>query len=1025
MKAPPTVVLRLPPSEEVERESEHPEVAQPDHSADEPSKPAAVPALAAPEVAGAEAAAAEPEPDAGAGKPVEAVEAAKLETLGAALEQAVPAAEPESEAQLDGLRLPVDSNGSGSLYRCAVCGECVFESHLDHHMQICPMPAAHEGSASDAAEGAAAAADESGARQPRDSDANSQSAHGKMFAKRNKLLEELRRKEEEECTFAPKINPRGSPRTCLRSDGHDKWNQRWELQMRNERLKQVEALAYADVTLRPKISRFAQAWSARQCENSGDEKQLLSVFERLYEVSHQGRRTSATEDAGLDPIGNFGRSVEGDTAGGTASPARRRPHPCEVLYQDASERQERLRAKQEQAALQSGAEAGERKSAVLERSRRYYWQMLERQVRTAFEAAACGETTLPFASLEDFLINFGCLRARRHNMSQQAPSAGSHIVQRTYNDAPMSPGRSDDEDVRNRLCAALWRRLDPTGAGRLDLLTVTVFFHVLMGAVDDSHRARAFGNTSVMEESELTQETHGLGGVMEESELTQERSPPTTPIKAAWGDFPTTSPSPAGAEGRSPEDLQAASPTTPSDKREGGAADGINGRIAELLQRFDPIRLRAEFPTLATDRLYNQAMQEDKAAACAEKLDEHAPEIDAQSRAMAAKVVERQIGESGKPLTSHVDLLLWRGKQVEAKKEEMRALAKNDEVHGCTFRPKTLQKSGEMQAEIAAAPRPTTRAEALYSRAAVMKERREVMAAENSRARSDAEAAQCTFRPDTAKSGRSYKSSQESAKPLPRGYNETLERLRAGSEMGMVKRQFLNDRMARVTPCAGVGAKSAAGGSGGRLPSPRAATSPDTRLGARRQSPPKSACGPGPATAASRPQAQPRGTRGSPGPSPSRGGPAAPRSPRAPPPAASSATTLRKSAICEHTAHKVEEPANCPEATGLAERLAANNAAANGFAESNGDKAQMDASKVVNDDDAGEDGLPPVLIFVDVNIVPDKAPERIALREGQSVNEVATEFAARHMLSPVMAQRLCAMLQEVLQRQEQQLLQES
>jgi len=71
-----------------------------------------------------------------------------------------------------------------------------------------------------------------------------------------------------------------------------------------------------------------------------------------------------------------------------------------------------------------------------------------------------------------------------------------------------------------------------------------------------------------------------------------------------------------------------------------------------------------------------------------------------------------------------------------------------------------------------------------------------------------------------------------------------------------------------------------------------------------------------------------------------------------------------------------------------------------------------------------EDGMPAPLLYVDVNIAPGQPPERIVLREGQSVNDVANEFAARHALEPHLAERLHALLKEVLQRQEQHLLQQ-
>merc|ERR1712100_697053 len=62
---------------------------------------------------------------------------------------------------------------------------------------------------------------------------------------------------------------------------------------------------------------------------------------------------------------------------------------------------------------------------------------------------------------------------------------------------------------------------------------------------------------------------------------------------------------------------------------------------------------------------------------------------------------------------------------------------------------------------------------------------------------------------------------------------------------------------------------------------------------------------------------------------------------------------------------------------------------------------------------------PPPLLFVDVNIAPGQPPERIVVHEGQSITEVAADFAAKHVLTPVLAQRLHALLREVLARQEQ------
>jgi len=65
-----------------------------------------------------------------------------------------------------------------------------------------------------------------------------------------------------------------------------------------------------------------------------------------------------------------------------------------------------------------------------------------------------------------------------------------------------------------------------------------------------------------------------------------------------------------------------------------------------------------------------------------------------------------------------------------------------------------------------------------------------------------------------------------------------------------------------------------------------------------------------------------------------------------------------------------------------------------------------------------EESQPPPLLYVDVNIAPGQPPERIVLREGQSVTEVAADFAAKHVLTPALAQRLHGLLKEVLQKQE-------
>ncbi|CAL1149704.1 unnamed protein product [Cladocopium goreaui] len=66
-----------------------------------------------------------------------------------------------------------------------------------------------------------------------------------------------------------------------------------------------------------------------------------------------------------------------------------------------------------------------------------------------------------------------------------------------------------------------------------------------------------------------------------------------------------------------------------------------------------------------------------------------------------------------------------------------------------------------------------------------------------------------------------------------------------------------------------------------------------------------------------------------------------------------------------------------------------------------------------------EEDKQPVL-YVDVNVTPGQAPERIVLFQGQNISEVAAEFSAKHVLSPAMAQKLHGLLREVVLKQELQ-----
>jgi len=164
-------------------------------------------------------------------------------------------------------------------------------------------------------------------------------------------------------------------------------------------------------------------------------------------------------------------------------------------------------------------------------------------------------------------------------------------------------------------------------------------------------------------------------------------------------------------------------------------------------------------------------------------------------------------GDSDRANVTHVESLLIRQNQVEAKREERRVQAKQEEVSGCTFQPRCSPRRGNMENE---GTRGANRTEALYARAFIDKERREARAQESARARSDAEVKGCTFRPNTAKSGRSYHRAQDGAAPIPKGFYETRERLRAAGEAERLKRQQREERMARIGPVGSIGGGAAA-----------------------------------------------------------------------------------------------------------------------------------------------------------------------------------------------------------------------
>lgn len=918
--------------------------------------------------------------------------------LAAALEPAMPCAQPQE-----------------TLYKCAICGDFVYESQLEHHVSVCPDP--HESSpqpgvgelsgtpgsprhaqedsmpsddmlADVIQEDVASEATQRMWKQWKQ-DSTLAAHHDAMVQrsthKRNQLLDERRRKEEEECTFQPKTLPRGSPRTYSRPDttGEGKWIQRWDERMRNQRLRQVEAQHYAELTLNPKISPYAQAFGRKQAEEDIKSGQAPeSVFERLYQaaLAREERKMIAVQerDVSIDGLGDNLHSSR-------QSPSRRVP-TSELLYSDALDRRERLRIMAEQLQLRQD-EVSKEKRAVLNRSRRYYWQMLERQVKSSFDKASNNQPVLLQASLEEFLVDFKCMRLRK-NTALEPDSEASQLL------------------------AALWRHLDPNKAGYTDLLAMTVFFHVLMGAVDEAAQGAAARSPSSPSEDGVSPAIVSPDRVMSPRQGGEGNLQPINEDSEANGD--------ASLLG------QGLVATDPDDE---------GRRIVELLLRFDPSKLRAEFQPLYSHRIHYQSQQEKKPPP---KEDEtmaanQNPNIDSQSRAMAAKLMQRQRGESGKE--THADILLWRHSQVEAKKEERRVQRKKQEVSGCTFRPKCIKNRVQETSVEVVTPAGATRAEVLYARGLAEQERKAAKALECQKARDGAEIRDCTFQPNVRKSLKSYHRSHEAQSFVPRGFYESRQRLRAANEARERTVHQREDRMAKIVPVT-PSAMAMLGPSGG-MPAPE---SPGMHLGGvngslhsvlptvaedpvpsnrRRATSPKSAWG----TTGSRMRQRSAGQPGRASPRTSGGQPFVPpeRSTSQPPlssmPSGAEDTTASCASVSSSAAPQTPaDLAAAALAPATSEPLAQGAPPVPVSATSEGPPPGLAAPQEAPD---AEDSESPPLLYVDVNIAPGQPPERIILREGQNVNEVAAEFAAKHVLTPVLAQRLHSLLREVVHRQEQ------
>lgn len=996
--------------------------------------------------------------------------------------------EPEQPAETTGAMRTMPL-GTGALYKCAVCGELVYENQLNFHVDICPDPRDEggpetiaEGEEESETEGADEVAPLSTTPPNFEASVTKEKPHNdelsnavaepsprkiipssrekendfaqrhatqtqKAQARRNQIIEELKRKEGAECTFQPKILPRGTAKTCTRatevSEGA-KWSQRCEQKLRTERRKEIEQRAYADLTLKPKISRYAQEWSLKQQECLPVGQQPLSVFERLYQAALHAREVRSSQQnmdgallgsLGVSQIDQISEVVQSAASTPNKSPQQRRE---DLLYNDAFARVDRRKILAE-SIHQNSEEAMRDKRQVLDRSRRLYWQMLERQIKVAFDGVRGDDENLKIEALDDFLIRFGCMKPKAERAHTTKPS---RFVQSSERERAIQA--ADEEFLRVK--SSLWKHLDPEMKGHVDILTLTVFFHVLMGAVDEADKNHA-------SQSSRPNTCLQFGG--SDGDPSFEGTPPRTseilpgsPDSVTFSVGETSSGQPEGEPSsiNSPihtparsgsgsgnmlaaifeEDSHLANEAASRRAMHLDNSVEDSAELLDLLTRFDSTQIRSEFKQLCLNRLHYQSQVQQSTQIEPRFEEVSAPEILARSRAYAEKLIEREkveAIEAGGNLSTHADLLHWRHTQAEARKEERRAQARDMEVTGCTFRPKVMPRPPDMAVE--APPRGSSRNEHLYSKARVFKERKEQRAKEESLARSENEIRGCTFRPDTGRSERSYNRTNEGAAPVPRGFYETRQRLRAANELQTQKRQQKEDRMSKIKQLGQVDLSKTASPQNSGLTtqstlsdlSPRGAPLPPVAEDSRLQERPLSSRGGtsmrSPRTEfTSRPSGRVLGERSrmaSPGNRVKSISPRGDSSQRA-----SSGSAHRKPAGAS------PEPAP-REAWG--DGVGSNRS--EGGNKADAPLAQFGSSEgAPKDKNTGasldDDGLPPPLLYVDVNISPSKPPERIVLREGQSVAEVTADFAAKHALNSNLAQRLYALLTEVAsQRQEQ------
>jgi len=516
------------------------------------------------------------------------------------------------------------------------------------------------------------------------------------------------------------------------------------------------------------------------------------------------------------------------------------------------------------------------------------------------------------------------------------------------------------------------------------------------------------------------------------SQTSQPTSPPAAetgaaPADAGGGFAPLTSSVVASMEVPSPSvpesPIPAPTPIPPSSSA--SAAPGPRRPVQDcclldLMARFDAHRLRSEFQTLYVARMHHQHEQQRKAQPLPPEPQVFPPELDSHSRALAKRLMEREkeAAAAAHPMNSHADRMKWRYSQTEAKKKEGKLRAAQEEISSCTFRPKTAPCPRDIKTEIT--PSGESRATMLYKRGIAERDRVKSRIEEVQKEKQKAEIKDCTFRPNTARSGKSYQNVQRKEEAtargltsvqMPRGFQEVRQRLRAANEVRGLQRMCQEDRLGRLQPLdPPMSARTdqrnalASSASSNFHPMPRASlrnsiTAPTVSSARRHSSASATAVG-GISSGRATQGIRTRSTS----PPASSGSVVAGRRGGSQPPSQRQVRRIQNSSQPE--AHSEQAPQAQLPLPGPKTPT---------------DPVQGGSGPLPETSESQPPAARP-LLYVDVNIAPDRPMERLVLLEGQTVGEVTRDFTARHGLNASMGQRLHRMLDQLLsdQRQSQQ-----